>query len=65
VIYQNNPMLRWCLANTAVKSQNADGIETIQPVKITKQRRIDGMVSLLNAWVGYTKHAVEYLPYVR
>ena len=65
VIYQNNPILRWCLANTAVKSQNADGIETIQPVKITKQRRIDGMVSLLNAWVGYTKHAVEYLPYVR
>lgn len=65
VIYQNNPILRWCLANTAVKSQNADGIESIQPVKITKQRRIDGMVSLLNAWVGYTKHMAEFLPYVR
>jgi len=65
VIYQNNPMLRWCLANTAKKSLNRDGIETIQPVKIVRQRRIDGMVSLLNAWVGYVKHFEEYMPYVR
>ena len=65
VVYQNNPVLRWCLANTAKKSLNKDGIETIQPVKIQQNRRIDGMVSLLNAWVGYMKHENEYLPYVR
>lgn len=65
VIYQNNPVLRWCLANTAKKSLNKDGIETIQPVKIQQNRRIDGMVSLLNAWVGYVKHENEYMPYVR
>lgn len=65
VIYQNNPILRWCLSNTAKKSQNKDGIETIQPVKIQTSRRIDGMVSLLNAWVGYVKHYDEYMPYVR
>ena len=65
VIYQNNPVLRWCLANTAKKSLNKDGIETIQPVKIQQNRRIDGMVSLLNAWVGYVKHENEYIPYVR
>lgn len=65
VIYDNNPVLRWCLANTAKKSMNKDGIETIQPVKIQQQRRIDGMVSLLNAWVGYVKHYDEYMPYVR
>ena len=65
VIYQNNPMLRWCLANTAKKSLNKDGIETIQPVKIQQHRRIDGTVSLLNAWVGYVKHFDEYMPYVR
>ena len=65
VIYQNNPILRWCLSNTAVKSLNKDGIETIQPVKIQQQRRIDGVVSLLNAWVGYVKHLDEYMPYVR
>ena len=65
VIYNNNPILRWCLANTAKKSANKDGIETIQPVKIQQNRRIDGMVSLLNAWVGYVKHFDEYMPYVR
>ena len=65
VIYNNNPILRWCLANTGVKALNKDGIETIQPVKLQEHRRIDGMVSLLNAWVGYVKHMDEYLPYVR
>ena len=65
VIYNNNPMLRWCLANTGVKALNKDGIETIQPVKLQQDRRIDGMVSLLNAWVGYVKHMDEYLLYVR
>lgn len=65
VVYNNNPILRWCLLNTAVKSNNKDGIETIQPIKIQQHRRIDGMVSLLNAWVGYVKHFNEYMPYVR
>lgn len=65
VVYQNNPILRWCLANTAAKALNKDGIETIQPVKIQQGRRIDGMVSLLNAWVGYVKHFDEYMPYLR
>lgn len=65
VVYQNNPVLRWCLCNTAKKSTNADGIESIQPVKIQQTRRIDGMVSLLNAYTGYIKHQDEYIPYLR
>ena len=65
VNYNNNPVLRWCLCNTAKKSLNQDGIETIQPVKIQQNRRIDGTVSLLNAWVGYVKHYDEYMPYVK
>lgn len=65
LIYQNNPILRWCLANTSKKSLNKDGIESIQPVKIQQKRRIDGMVSLLNAWVGYTKFEEEFIPYLR
>ena len=65
VNYNNNPVLRWCLTNTAVKSLNKDGIESIQPVKIQQNMRIDGTVSLLNAWVGYVKHYDEYMPYVR
>lgn len=65
VIYQNNPMLRWCLLNTAVKSANKDGIESIQPVKSASNRRIDGMVSLLNAWTGLQNHSEEIIPYLR
>ena len=65
IVYQNNPMLRWCLLNTAVKSQNKEGIESIQPVKAASNRRIDGMVSFLNAWTGLLNHAEEFLPYLR
>lgn len=65
VVYQNNPVLRWCLANTGKKVANPDGLEMIMPVKVQQQRRIDGMVSLLNAWVGYNKHYDEYMSYIR
>lgn len=65
VIYQANPILLWCLMNTAKKSTNKDGIESIQPVKCASNRRIDGMVSLLNAWVGYANHVEEYTIYTQ
>jgi phage terminase large subunit-like protein len=65
VIYQNSPMLRWCLLNTGVKTLNKDGINSIQPVKTGTTKRIDGMVSLLNAWVGYCSKEDEYLGYLR
>lgn len=65
LIYQNNPMLRWCLLNTGQKSLNKSGIESIQPVKVSDRRRIDGMVSLLNAWTGYQNHEQEYVRYIR
>ena len=65
VIYQNNPIMRWCLLNTAVKSTNRDGINTIQPVKSGTTRRIDGMVALLNGMVGYNNHYEEFMLYLR
>src|SRR5690606_10080406 len=65
VVYQNNPMLRWCLLNTGVKTANRDGIQSIQPVKTSSNKRIDGMVSLLNAMVSYKNHEEEYLRYLR
>lgn len=39
VNYNNNPILKWCLTNTAVKKS---GLNNIQPVKINERRRIDG-----------------------
>ena len=47
--------------NTAVKKS---GLNNIQPVKITDKRRIDGAVSLLNAWVIYVKYFDDYMYYV-
>lgn len=65
MVYNANPMLRWCLYNTAVKSTNKDGIESIQPVKTSKSRRIDGFVSLLNAYTCFKNHEEEYMRYVK
>ena len=65
VIYNNNPVLRWCLMNTSVKALNKDGIESIQPVKSSRTRRIDGMVSLLNAYTCMNNHIEEYRNYIK
>lgn len=58
VNYNNNPILKWCLTNTAVKKS---GLNNIQPVKINERRRIDGAVSLLNAWVLYVKYYEDFM----
>lgn len=65
IVSNNNPMLRWCVLNTGVKTLNKDGIESIQPVKTSSTKRIDGLVSLLNAFVGYCNHEEEYLRWIR
>jgi phage terminase large subunit-like protein len=65
IVSNNNPMLRWCVLNTGVKTLNKDGIESIQPVKTSSTKRIDGLVSLLNAYVGYCNHEEDYLRWVR
>jgi len=65
VIYQNCPVLRWCLHNTCKKTNNENGIETIEPTKASSTRRIDGFVSLLNAFVGYCSHEEEYTRRIR
>ncbi len=65
VLYQANPMLLWCLMNTGIKSANKDGIESQMPVKIQSNRRIDGTVSLLNAFTCLKNHEEEYGLYIR
>lgn len=65
IVYQDNPILRWCLSNTAKKSGNKDGIESIQPVKVSTWRRIDGTVSLLNAYTCFKNNEEEYLSLVK
>lgn len=59
VNYNNNPILKWCLSNTMA---DRDKNDNIQPVKTSKsRRRIDGMASLLNAYVVLERHYEDYM----
>lgn len=57
--YNNNPILKFCLANTGVtEDRNAN----ILPIKNNSPKyRIDGMASMLDAYVGLMDHYTEYL----
>ena len=58
IVYQNNPILKWCLANTAV---DIDKNNNIQPCKANgPTRRIDGLAGLLDAYVVLENHLEEY-----
>lgn len=59
VVYNNHPILKWCLTNTGVKT---DVNGNIVPVKNqAAKQRIDGMASLLDAYVGLTEKYEEYI----
>lgn len=59
VNYNNNPILKWCLCNTAIKT---DDNENIRPVKGSKKRaRIDGAVSLIIAYCVLQEKMSDYL----
>lgn len=58
VIYNNNPIDKWCLANTAIEE---DKNGNIQPVKTSKRtKRIDGTAALLDAYVVLQDRLSEY-----
>ena len=59
VNYDNNPVLKWCLANTGIiKDKNGNQ----KPVKTSNPRkRIDGLAALLDAYVVYQDHMSDYL----
>lgn len=59
IIYNNNPILKWCLTNT---STDVDKNDNIQPAKGNLgTRRIDGMAGLLDAYVVLENNLEEYL----
>lgn len=58
IIYNNNPIDKWCLSNTAI---DVDKNDNIQPIKTSNQRRrIDGTASLLNAYVVLQDKMQDY-----
>lgn len=59
VNYNNSSILKWCITNTGVKT---DINGNIQPIKAQSAKyRIDGLASLLDAYVGLVDHYQEYL----
>lgn len=59
IVYNNNPIDKWCLANTAYEE---DKNGNIQPHKTSKPtRRIDGTAALLDAYVVYQDKQAEYM----
>lgn len=59
IVYNNNPVDKWCLANT---SYEEDRNGNIQPHKTSKStRRIDGTAALLDAYTVYIDHMQDYM----
>lgn len=57
--YNNNPIDRWCLCNTAV---DVDKNDNIQPIKTSNpRRRIDGTAALLDACVVLEEKMNDYM----
>ena len=58
IIYDNNPIDKWCFINTSVKT---DVNGNIQPCKKSdRTQRIDGLAALLDAYVVYYNRQEEF-----
>ena len=59
--YNNNPILKWNLSNAAIKK---DDNENIMLSKKKSRQRIDGVASLMDAYVIFVNKQQEYLNYI-
>ena len=58
IIYNDNPITKWCLSNMSV---DVDKNDNIHPCKTSNARlRIDGGASLLNSYVVFKDYETEY-----
>ena len=56
--YNNNPIIKWCLANTQAK---VDVNGNIQPSKLNSRlKRIDGTVATIIAYATLTRYKLDY-----
>lgn len=60
--YNNNPILKWNLANTEIK---IDVNGNIQPIKKVHENKIDGLVSLLIAYVVLFNNKDDFKSYLK
>ena len=64
VIYNMNPVLKWCLENTGLK---VDDLGLVMAVKVNSMKyvRIDGTLSLIIAYAIFYAHKNEYMEMIR
>ena len=56
--YDNNPIIKWCLANTQAK---VDINENIQLSKLNSRlKRIDGIMATIIAYATLSRHKLDY-----
>ena len=59
IVYNNNPVDKWCLMNTAI---DVDKNDNVQPIKTSNtRRRIDGTAALLDAYVVLEEKMNDYM----
>jgi len=62
VIYQNNPVCRWCFCNTGIA---LDKLGRIMPAKMETSKRIDGTVAKIIAYATLEWHRSEFMSLIR
>ena len=61
IIYNNNPVDKWCLMNTEIKT---DINGNIQPIKgVDRTQRIDGTIALICAYIALRNNINNYIDY--
>lgn len=55
--YNENPVDKWCLANAGIE---VDNLGQCMAVKMERQKRIDGAVTLIILYEMYRRHRTEY-----
>lgn len=59
IIYQNHPVLKWCLMNTVAKTDVNGNVQPVKTLDVTQ--RIDGAVALLCAYTVLCDNRDKYI----
>ena len=57
--YNNNPILKWCMSNSAVTRDRNDNLALVKTSN--SKRRIDGFASLMDAYIVYENEQQGYM----
>lgn len=59
--YNNNPVVKWCLTNVAVKEDPRNKNPLPEKAGKNNSRKIDGFAVILDAYTGVCEHRLEFI----